>query len=628
MCTFLLTLLVLQLVTPSLGFLIAPAAAKLHHPIGDHDAEFCPTRIPSAMIPLPVCHVVVPTLSTQGHRSKRRRTSLAARKAERPTSSTAVTEKAEARRESFREQCWQAVFQRLVKYKEKFGHVEVPTEYDDGKKPRLGYWVVNQRQAYRTFVMTKGKEGAMTEERIKQLNSTGFVWQGAVKPQHDDLWMANFENLKAFKQKYNSTKVSKLSSGNDDNITKLASWSKEQKKYRRNNRTSVLTPEKIELLDSIDFSWSLDNKTDHEKWLLQYFKLYYHHLQFNNTAVTNSDAYNSKFVNWVAKQKQAYHNGNLDALKIELMNNLNFDWRLDTNISWDDFYAELSEYHKKYSSTRLNKYVNKNLAEWTQEQRMLYQNDSLEAEKINKLDGLNFDWNPDADLAWNAMFDRLLAYVRKYKTVAVPDACSKDPPLGKWAGLQRRRYAKYFKEQSMIDLASMVKAADESATRILPSIVHFSRLSKLNNIGFIWDVNEAQWIEMYKKLIVYVNTTNSTLVPIDSEDDPGLGYWIKKQRQLKNADKLDAHRILLLDELGFIWDPLDVNWNIMFDQFCAYRSKHGGADVSKSLGADPVLIAWVGRQCRWYKENKLYPKRIKMLESIGFGWRSGEREAK
>ena len=44
------------------------------------------------------------------------------------------------------------------------------------------------------------------------------------KHQYDAAWMAQFEELKAFKQKYNSTKAKVLATGSDDPITKVGNW--------------------------------------------------------------------------------------------------------------------------------------------------------------------------------------------------------------------------------------------------------------------------------------------------------------------------------------------------------------------------------------------------------------------
>lgn len=69
------------------------------------------------------------------------------------------------------EQVWTLRFRELAKFKESHGHCIVPTNYC---RKKLSTWVHHQRRQYK-----KAKEGLpchITEERIKALESLGFVW--------------------------------------------------------------------------------------------------------------------------------------------------------------------------------------------------------------------------------------------------------------------------------------------------------------------------------------------------------------------------------------------------------------------------------------------------------------------
>lgn len=45
-------------------------------------------------------------------------------------------------------------------------------------------------------------------------------------------------------------------------------------------------------------------------------------------------------MNGLAEQKLAYHTGDLDQGKIEILNELNVDWEISPKLSWDDYYCE------------------------------------------------------------------------------------------------------------------------------------------------------------------------------------------------------------------------------------------------------------------------------------------------
>jgi len=73
------------------------------------------------------------------------------------------------------DQQWDIMLARLMKYKEKFGHVVVPNRFKED--PPLGQWVSRQRQLYRLLKECK-KPSTMTHERVKKLESIGFIWDG------------------------------------------------------------------------------------------------------------------------------------------------------------------------------------------------------------------------------------------------------------------------------------------------------------------------------------------------------------------------------------------------------------------------------------------------------------------
>ena len=183
------------------------------------------------------------------------------------------------------------------------------------------------------------------------------------------------------------------------------------------NIPTTMTQQRIDKLNSIDFSWTLKNKTSHEQWLQYYFKLYWHHYQYNSTNITTSRGYNSAFVNWVYNQKEKYHAGKLDQGKIGLMDELDFDWELDPPPTWEELFDELSAYHENFGSTLFNKRINKELALWTTELRELYWNGDLNSQWVAKLNSLGFQWGT-WDVDWNAMCDRLLAYKNKHNMCA------------------------------------------------------------------------------------------------------------------------------------------------------------------------------------------------------------------
>lgn len=66
------------------------------------------------------------------------------------------------------EAAWNEMFEKLLRYKEAFGHCKVPTETE--VDPKVGRWITTQR--------SRKRQGKLTEDRIKRLDEIGFRWKG------------------------------------------------------------------------------------------------------------------------------------------------------------------------------------------------------------------------------------------------------------------------------------------------------------------------------------------------------------------------------------------------------------------------------------------------------------------
>lgn len=80
---------------------------------------------------------------------------------------------------------WNERFSQLVSFKQKVGHCRVPSYCKDC--PQLASWVKCQRRQYKLF-WEEGKGSSMTMDRIKLLNSIGFIWEvhpGRKKKEND-----------------------------------------------------------------------------------------------------------------------------------------------------------------------------------------------------------------------------------------------------------------------------------------------------------------------------------------------------------------------------------------------------------------------------------------------------------
>jgi len=143
---------------------------------------------------------------------------------------------------------WEQMLKHLLDFKEKHGHCLVPNRYPDN--PQLGSWVSTQRRQYKT--LQASLDTPMTHERARILEDIGFVWQTR-DPRHVP-WSKRYEELCDYNKKYGNCLVP---IGYKDNV-QLSNWVSTQRqeyKLMKDGKPSRLTPERIQLLNAVDFIW-------------------------------------------------------------------------------------------------------------------------------------------------------------------------------------------------------------------------------------------------------------------------------------------------------------------------------------------------------------------------------------
>jgi hypothetical protein len=227
-------------------------------------------------------------------------------------------------------------------------------------------------------------------------------------------------------------------------------------------------------------------------------------------------------------------------------------------------------------------------------QRISYRRKNLSADRVRRLDELGFLWNPQ-DTTWIERFDELVAYKKRFDDCAVPVKWTENPDLGKWVQGQRRLR----KNSGVSD----------------------GRFKLLNDLGFIWNPLDAQWEEMYAELVSYKHRFNNCNVPAQWKENPKFGNWVLHQRSRHRKGKLEIDRIRRLNELGFVWSPLDAAWEERFDELVAYKKRFGDCAVPVKWAENLKLGSWVSNQRTHHRVGNLSDDRIRRLSDLGFVWK-------
>lgn len=127
---------------------------------------------------------------------------------------------------------WIVQYNRLLRFREEYGHVDVPQLHDD---KTLGCWVNNQRNAKR--------RGNLPNERTKMLEDIGFNWN-VLDQKRRQTWKTMYEKLKEFQLNHGHVQCF-------DN-KQLEEWICKQRVL---NAKGQLKEEQKVLLDCLDFEW-------------------------------------------------------------------------------------------------------------------------------------------------------------------------------------------------------------------------------------------------------------------------------------------------------------------------------------------------------------------------------------
>jgi len=138
---------------------------------------------------------------------------------------------------------------------------------------------------------------------------------------------------------------------------------------------------------------------------------------------------------------------------------------------------------------------------------------------------------------------------------------------------------------------------------------------------FVFVVDESNesdisWDEHYRQLTAYKQAHGNCNVSKPRK----LGRWRNKQQANFKNNKLSPDRIKRLEDLSFVWDPLEVAWEEMFTQLTVYKQAHGDCNVSKHSKDNHKLGTWCSSQRENYYKNKIPADRLKRLEDLGFVW--------
>lgn len=263
------------------------------------------------------------------------------------------------------DEVWEERYAQLLVFKEQNGHSLVPYNYP--KNPELGRWTNKVRS----------KKDKLRSDRIKKLDSIGFVW----KVSQDETWESAFSTLEKYLKDGEHRNIPKSAKYADPVTGKqflLHGWIKRQ----RTNK-SQLSKSRIAKLDSVGFDWD-PYASD---WEEGFSKLTEYLAEKGTTRVPATHSYQGyKLGMWVRVQRRERDNM-LDERRARL-DNMQFSW--DPFLEdWEEGFNALAAYKALNGHLDVPKdyqYNGKNLHQWISRQRQ--RKAKLDVKLVERLLGL------------------------------------------------------------------------------------------------------------------------------------------------------------------------------------------------------------------------------------------------
>ncbi|MCD7883752.1 MAG: Helicase associated domain protein [Lachnospiraceae bacterium] len=422
---------------------------------------------------------------------------------------------------------WDLMFAQAKAFYEENGNLEVPCRYITADGYALGNWIANQRR------IRKGQlSGALSEERIRRLDSIGMVWEAA----GDLKWERYYAAAKRYREKYGD--LNAPAKYVDEEGVALGAWLSDIRALKNaGGHQMSLSPERIQKLNDLGMTWDM----------LDYFwernytaaaSYYREHRDLNVPAgyVTEEGI---RLGTWVYRLR-ALRAGTAKGTppteeQVRRLDAIGMVWKDLNEDKWEKGLQAAAAYQKEHGTLQVPaSYVADNgckLRVWLQRQRSLLKKGKLSEERIQRLNTISSSWQADA---WESKLALVKAWYQEKGTLYIPRDTVVD---GVWLGA-------WLKRQKQSLEAGKLTAEQAALLSELP----LEQLSVPQE-----DKNWKIWLQMYQDAEAYVKEHGSLRnIPHSYRGESGgvLCVWVSRQRLAKKNGHLSEKQIQMLEEIG------------------------------------------------------------------------------
>ncbi|MBF0294906.1 MAG: helicase associated domain-containing protein [Magnetococcales bacterium] len=466
------------------------------------------------------------------------------------------------------EAAWEDAFSQFLQFKKWRGHGKLPNHHPEDVA--LGKWAERQR---REWSLQK-----LNPTRQERLTGAGFVWDLEAAA-----WEEMFWQLQAHRERHGHGRVPK----EWPEAPGLAVWAEEQRRLRERGTM----PEARQVrLDEMGFVWDLEAWEREERFseLVRYRERHGH------VEVVEPCAEFPLLPAWVHAQRRGWLKGSLPEAWVARLEGLGFVWD-PVEKRWNDGFVALTAFHAGQGHFHVPGEWPPfpELPEWVKAQRTAREKGRLPADKLARLEAIGFVWDA-REAAWEERLLALRRFRERRNHCLVPAQWSGDPELARWVEQQRRDYR----------------------TGKLPD----ARITRLEELGFLWDAKVIFWEEMYAALGEYREQHGDCLVPEGYAAQSQLAWWVAAQRKARVAGQLEEERLRRLDAIGFVWDAQEADWRESLRLLEGFHARFGHCAVPADWPENPRLASWVVTQRNARLKGHLTREHEAALSALGMIW--------
>ena len=411
----------------------------------------------------------------------------------------------------------------LLDYYKENGNADVPSYYVTADGLRLGTWVFNTRNRKNGI----GKGAELTEEQIKRLDELGFSWEGKFR----NNWNKSYEAACEYKKKYGDLKIP-VAYVTADGLA-LGRWIRYQIDVGEK-----LPEEKKEKLLALGVSFEKTDAWEEKFALLKQYYAEHGDLKIPANYVVDGvwlarwlteqkARLNGKSTGRSGKKKTLTEEQAKRLMSLGVQKNV-----LNNDVLWQEQYVCAKEFFEKNGHLNIPKnYVSesgKSVGRWLAIQRKYKNDGKLSDERIALLGKIGMIWFYGDK--WEKGFGYAETYFKQHGDLFVKnDYVTEDGyALGRWIVNQRSAYKG----------TARSRLTDEQKKR-------------LDDIGFVVDVNEYRWNCAYERAAEYYRYHGTVSVPRGYKvDGIDLQSWFTEQRRAIKNGKLNSTQIMKLSQLG------------------------------------------------------------------------------